>query len=97
VRWPEKEGHANPVELVCSVGERLFAFEHTGIEPFSSQIRIEVHNESLFDPIQERFDGTMPDGDYFELLVARFVQIDGYRCLSLIRASGVVKCQFALA
>jgi hypothetical protein len=31
------------------------------------------------------------------LLVARFSQIDGYRCLSLIRASGVVNCQSALA
>ena len=30
-------------------------------------------------------------------LVARFSQIDGYRCLSLMRASGVVKCQLALA
>ncbi len=31
------------------------------------------------------------------ILVARFSQIDGYRCLSLMRASGVVKCQLALA
>jgi hypothetical protein len=30
-------------------------------------------------------------------LVARFSQIEGYRCLSLMRALGVVKCQLALA
>jgi MFS family permease len=30
-------------------------------------------------------------------LVARFSQIEGYRCLSLTRAFGVVKCQLALA
>jgi hypothetical protein len=30
-------------------------------------------------------------------LVARFSQIDGYKCLSFMRASGVVKCQLALA
>jgi integrase/recombinase XerD len=30
-------------------------------------------------------------------LVARFSQIEGYRCLSLMRAFGVVKCQLALA
>src|SRR5262245_57997808 len=29
-------------------------------------------------------------------LVARFSQTEGYRCLSLMRALGVVKCQFAL-
>src|SRR5947199_328618 len=31
------------------------------------------------------------------VLVARFNQIEGYRCLSLIRALAVVKCQSALA
>src|SRR6476660_1865086 len=31
------------------------------------------------------------------VLVARFIQIEGYRCLSLMRAVGVVKCQLALA
>jgi hypothetical protein len=30
-------------------------------------------------------------------LVARFSQIEGYRCLSLTRAFGVAKCQFAVA
>ena len=30
-------------------------------------------------------------------LVRRFSQIDGYRCLSLIRALAVVNCQSALA
>src|SRR5262245_34569316 len=31
-----------------------------------------------------------------KVLVARFSQIEGYRCLSLMRALGVVKCQFGL-
>jgi len=29
-------------------------------------------------------------------VVARFSQIEGYKCLSLTRALGVVKCQLAL-
>ena len=33
----------------------------------------------------------------FSYLVRRFSQIDGYRCLSLIRALAVVNCQSALA
>jgi hypothetical protein len=32
----------------------------------------------------------------FDMLVARFSQIEGYRCLSLTRALGVVKCQLAV-
>jgi len=38
----------------------------------------------------------LTDQDLREL-VARFTQIEGYRCLSLTRAVGVVKCQLALA
>src|SRR5438093_7409075 len=40
-------------------------------------------------PIHKANDG--------KALVARFNQIEGYRCLSLIRALAVVKCQSALA
>jgi hypothetical protein len=36
LRSPEREGHVAPVELICRIGDRLFAFEHTGIEPFAT-------------------------------------------------------------
>src|SRR5665213_1074176 len=35
------------VDYVCTVGAVLYAFEHTGIEPFGNQIELEVHNLSL--------------------------------------------------
>jgi len=35
--------------------------------------------------------------DVTAILVARFSQIEGYKCLSLTRALDVVKCQLALA
>ena len=44
------------VDYVCTVGLTLYAFEHTGIEPFSNQIELGVHNEKLFGPVVERFD-----------------------------------------
>jgi len=44
------------VDYVCSVGSVLYAFEHTGIEPFGNQIELEVHNQKLFGPVTERFD-----------------------------------------
>ena len=40
---------------------------------------------------------TLSFRDVEDLLVRRFSQIDGYRCLSLIRALAVVNCQSALA
>ena len=41
-------------------------------------------------------DTTVPCYLWIFLLVARFSQIEGYKCLSLTRALDVVKCQLAL-
>ena len=56
------------VDYVCTVGQTLYAFEHTGIEPFIDQIRFEDHNRKLFDPIIERFDHRS-DREFWELIV----------------------------
>jgi hypothetical protein len=54
------------VDYVCTVGDRLYAFEHTGIEPFGNQIEMEVRNRALFGPIIERFS-KRSDGEFWEL------------------------------
>ena len=56
------------VDYVCTVGQTLYAFEHTGIEPFPKQIELEVRNQELFGPIVERFDHR-PDREFWELIV----------------------------
>ena len=41
-RWPDDEQDPDPkrrVDYVCTVGTPIHAFEHTGIEPFSDQIK----------------------------------------------------------
>ena len=43
-------------DYVCTVGETLYAFEHTGIEPFPNQIRLADHNQKLFGSIINCFD-----------------------------------------
>jgi hypothetical protein len=57
------------VDYVCTVGNQLYAFEHTGIEPFGSQIKMEVDNEKLFAPVMAHFRGVVPAGEYWELHV----------------------------
>jgi len=42
-------------------------------------------------------DHTTASAEVARELVARFSQIEGYKCLSLTRALDVVKCQLALA
>lgn len=68
-RSPEREGHPAPVELVCTIGGHLFAFEHTGIEPFSGQIEMAVKNQALFSGLDELLAGALPGAEYFQLLV----------------------------
>jgi hypothetical protein len=66
-RSPEREGHAAPVEFACTIGGRLFAFEHTGLEPFAGQIESEVDTERWFKPIVDRFDRRLPETECWYL------------------------------
>ena len=56
------------VDYVCTVGAVLYAFEHTGIEPFGNQIELEVHNQKLFGPVTARFDHRV-DREFWEFHV----------------------------
>jgi hypothetical protein len=71
-RSPDDLGDADPqrrVDYVCTVGDLLYAFEHTGIEPFGNQIEMEVRNRLLFGPIIEHFDEKRADEEFWELCV----------------------------
>lgn len=69
LRSPEKEDHAAPIELVCTIGNQFFAFEHTGIEPFPRQIEMGERSQQLFRPIEDQLVGRLPPEDSFELHV----------------------------
>ena len=63
-RDPDKDRR---VDYVCTLGNQLYAFEHTGIEPFENQIEMEVHNRNLFEPVMSHFANRVPKGEYWEL------------------------------
>jgi hypothetical protein len=42
VQYPEKARHAVPIEMTCKIDDVLFAFEHTGIEPFAGHLKLDV-------------------------------------------------------
>jgi hypothetical protein len=67
VRSPERAGHRAPVELTCMIGAHRFAFEHTGIEPFEGQIKLET--QAYFHPLRDMFSGPIPPGEQYELQV----------------------------
>ncbi len=56
------------VDYVVTIGTHLFAFEHTGIEPFNKQIKMGKDNTALFAPIIQKFD-KRPDSEFWTLWV----------------------------
>jgi len=67
VAWPEKEGHLAPIELTCSIGGALYAFEHTGIEPFAGHVQLNVDAERHVAPIEMMLVGALPPTEDYEL------------------------------
>jgi hypothetical protein len=47
VRSREKDGDPAPIELTCRIGDRPFAFEHTGIEPFAGHVKFEAEARTM--------------------------------------------------
>jgi hypothetical protein len=66
VQRPETVNHPDPVEVTWQLGNRLFALEHTGIEPFEGYMLLNAEAKRHFDPISEALKGELPDG-VFEL------------------------------
>jgi hypothetical protein len=56
------------VDYVVTIGAQLYAFEHTGIEPFDKFIEMGKHNRAFFQPIVDRFKGR-PGAESWELMV----------------------------
>ena len=56
-----------PVELACEIGDRLFAIEHTGIEPFPGHMQLEAEAGVHFRPIEARVASRLPPHEHFEL------------------------------
>jgi hypothetical protein len=65
--WPERHNHAAPVEIVCDIGNRQFAFEHTGVEPFEGFVRLQNDALSHFRPLEDRIAPSIPQSEYCEL------------------------------
>ena len=69
MRFPDKERHQAPVELVCTIGDQLYAIEHTGIEPFEGHMRGNAEDERLIQPIVAGVAGRLPQQEEFQLQI----------------------------
>jgi Ribosomal protein L7/L12 dimerisation domain len=67
VEWPDAEQHSLPIEVAFKIGDEQYALEHTGIEPFTGLIEMEVKAAQLFDPIKTALNGVLDTTALFEL------------------------------
>jgi hypothetical protein len=63
-----EEAHTAPVDLVCEIGRRLFAIEHTGIEPFDGLVKLNNQAPEQLKPI-EAISAIVPPNEVWELQV----------------------------
>ena len=66
---PERERHPFPIELACEIGGRLFAFEHTGIEPFDGHMDLQARAPAHFTPLVGALSAVLPTTEHFQLQV----------------------------
>jgi len=57
---PEAKRSGEPVELVFEINSKLFALEHTGIEPFEGHVQLNAEAQRHFEPIIEAVAGHLP-------------------------------------
>ena len=61
LRRPEVDGVGPPVDLRLNIGAQEFAIEHTLIEPFENQIKMEVVTiREIFDYFRENLSLPFP-------------------------------------
>ncbi len=66
---PEQDRHAAPIELTFRIGKRLFAFQHTGIEPVAGHVQLQAGAKRLCQPIKAMLAGKLPPTEIFELRI----------------------------
>lgn len=94
-RWPENERHSAAVELVCEIGGKHFALEHTGVEPFEGYVRLQNDALTHFRPLEARISDTLPPTEYIELHMP-LKATEGLRGKALVAAQSAI-AEYVLA
>jgi hypothetical protein len=66
------------VEMTFRIGDKLYALEHTGIEPFDGFIEMNNEADRLFEPLRESLTGALDPASAFQLTI----QLHALRALS---------------
>jgi hypothetical protein len=67
VQSPEDDHHVFPVELTFKLRDKLFALEHTGIEPFAGHVQLEAEADRHLGPVETKLRGFIDSSSVFEV------------------------------
>jgi hypothetical protein len=67
ISHPEKDGTSHPVDLRLRLGTQNYAIEHTQIEAFAGQIRMEKGLVELVGPVVDELSGNLPKPGVYHL------------------------------
>jgi hypothetical protein len=88
IRLHDRDGGRAAVELTCLIAGRLFAIEHSGIEPFEGHMQLEANAVKYLQPIQAQVAPILPANDQFVLeypseycVIAAALRLGGFRNL----------------
>lgn len=88
LRFPEREGHGFPVDLVCDLGGSAIALEHTGTEPFEGHVKLHAEAKHRVQPLVDAVASKLPlDEDfYLDVPLADWGQLAGKEFARVCRA-----------
>jgi hypothetical protein len=69
LRLPEKDRIGAPIELTCMLGGKLFAFEHTAIEPFEGLFDLAQDIENHYLDIENAVSVCIPENEVWTLSI----------------------------
>lgn len=79
LRFPEREGHEFPVDLVCEMGGIVIALEHTGTEPFEGHVKLQAEAQRRVQPLVDAVAPRLPPDEdfYLDVPLAEWSRLTG--------------------
>ena len=88
VRFPERENHQFPVDLVCDVNGQVIAIEHTGTEPFEGHVKLHAEAPRRVQPLVDAVVTKLPPDEdfYLDVPLAEWGRLSGREFDSVCKA-----------
>lgn len=67
MRFPERDAHKFPIDLICDLNSEVIALEHTGTEPFEGHVKLHAESARRVQPLVDAVASRLPPDEDFYL------------------------------